>query len=523
MVDINKSLDGTLEKAIAASAQLKDMPGFIQKYMLRGDFTLGKAKMVDGSQFNPKKNDPALQNYVAQLANLDKSQQNAVFRMTELDSGCKKVAQSLLESTASNEAYSTSVMQSQLQTLGLSEADAKLALQQAELIDSSGNYMVVSKDWQSSTGKSVKEALAVALGYEKLANSVKNTQKSEEELAVATIEGTEAQQAQTAATWLQKFALDALHTALSLAKQALVALAIGIVVKKIQEWYKSVTEVDDKLVELADDMKKAGDKADELSSSISDLISQYEKLGDTDNWDTDDLETAKNLNEEIVETLKGQEGVSNALLYKLDLQNGKYQDQLDLLRQIQKEQLQAANGDLTDEKDSAGDVLKDTAKKKRIGNKSFVTFDSDERQMMDLVQSVFGGTSIDNAFSKSYQLDSVDFNDADSVLAYYKKLQNVLAYLEKQYSTTELADSKFYQGLKNELKTIKESAEAYQEASDSLQTNSEKLGQFDLSEYIAANNPDESVKSTNSEIDAKIKAAEEYKNAVKEAEDTEEE
>ena len=519
MVEINKSLDGTLEKAIAASAQLKGMPGFIQKYMLRGDFTLGKAKMVDGSQFIPKKNDPALQNYVAQLANLDKSQQNAVFRMTELDSGCKKVAQSLLESTASNEAYSTSVMQSQLHTLGLSEADAKLALQQAELIDSSGNYLIVSKDWQSSTGKSVKEALAAALGYEKLANSVKDTRKSEEELAAATIEGTEAQQAQTAATWLQKFALDALHTAISLAKQALVALAVGIVVKKIQAWYKSVTEVDEKLIELADDMKEAGDKADELSSSISDLISQYEKLGDTENWDTDDLETAKNLNEEIVDTLKGQEGVSAALLYKLDLQNGKYQDQLNLLRQIQKEQLQSANSDLTDEKNSAANVLKDAAKKKLDTNGTYV-FGSD-RQMADLVQSAIGGASVDSTFYDFYQLGSVDLNDADSVLDYYNKLQNALSLLEGKYTTTELSASKFYNWLKNNLAEIKESATAYQEASDALQTNSEKLGKFSLSEYMAANKPTESTKLSNNEIDAKIKATKEYQDAVKEAEETE--
>ena len=519
MVEINKSLDGTLEKAITASAQLKGMPGFIQKYMLRGDFTLGKAKMVDGSQFNPKKNDPALQNYVAQLANLDKSQQEAVFRMTALKGSVKEVAQSLLESTASNEAYSTSVMQSQLQTLGLSEADAKLALQQAELIDSSGNYLIVSKDWQSSTGKSAKEALAAALGCEKLANSVENTRKSKEELAAATIEGTEAQQAQTAAIWLQKFALDALHTALSLAKQALVALAVGIVVKKIQEWYKSVTEVDDKLIELADDMKEAGDKADELSSSISDLISQYEKLGDTDNWDTDDLEIAKNLNEEIVDTLKGQEGVSAALLYKLDLQNGKYQDQLNLLRQIQKEQLQAANSDLTDEKNSAADVLKDAAKKKLDTNGTYV-FGSD-RQMADLVQNAIGGASVDSTFYDFYQLGSVDLNDADSVLDYYNKLQNALSLLEGKYTTTELSASKFYNWLKNNLTEIKESATAYQKASDALQTNSEKLGKFSLSEYIATNRPAESEKLTSKEIDAKIKATKEYQDAVKKAEETE--
>ena len=34
MVDINKTLDGTLDKAISASEKLKDIPKFMQSYIL---------------------------------------------------------------------------------------------------------------------------------------------------------------------------------------------------------------------------------------------------------------------------------------------------------------------------------------------------------------------------------------------------------------------------------------------------------------------------------------------------------
>ena len=52
MVEINKSLDGTLEKAISASSYLKKMPSVVQDFMLLGDFKLGKAQRVTAQKLN---------------------------------------------------------------------------------------------------------------------------------------------------------------------------------------------------------------------------------------------------------------------------------------------------------------------------------------------------------------------------------------------------------------------------------------------------------------------------------------
>lgn len=46
MVDINKTLDGTLDKAISASEKLKDIPKFMQSYILAGDFSVGKKRKL---------------------------------------------------------------------------------------------------------------------------------------------------------------------------------------------------------------------------------------------------------------------------------------------------------------------------------------------------------------------------------------------------------------------------------------------------------------------------------------------
>lgn len=44
MVEINKSLDGTLEKAISATEKLNGLPKLVRKFALAGDFSLGNAK-----------------------------------------------------------------------------------------------------------------------------------------------------------------------------------------------------------------------------------------------------------------------------------------------------------------------------------------------------------------------------------------------------------------------------------------------------------------------------------------------
>lgn len=101
MVEINKTLDGTLDKAISASAQLKKMPEFMQSYMLRGDFTFGKAKKVEAKKLNidndnPQTSDPSIQNLAAQLAGLDRSQQNAVFKMSDLSDAAQNATRTCI-------------------------------------------------------------------------------------------------------------------------------------------------------------------------------------------------------------------------------------------------------------------------------------------------------------------------------------------------------------------------------------------------------------------------------------------
>lgn len=260
MVDINKSLDGTLEKAIQASAQLKKMPSFIQNYMLSGDFSFGKAKKVEAKKLNIDNDsedidgsDHAIQNLAAQLAGLDKSQQNAVFKMSDLSKEAQNATRSVLEETAAQKSLSGSLIESALRAEGFTEEQAKIVLQNADLIDSAGNYLVVDK-------KTAQQNLETALSHQDVAAALKNTNQTEQQLASSIVTTVEGQQVQTGVTWLQTIATNALTGALAIAKQAAIAFGIGLLTlagSKALEYLMNLKTRSEELVDAMNDSHNA--------------------------------------------------------------------------------------------------------------------------------------------------------------------------------------------------------------------------------------------------------------------------
>ena len=334
MVEINKSLDGTLEKAISASAQLKKMPDALQSFMLRGDFTIGRAKKVKASDLRIDNNAPkfdstnnsGIQNLAAQLAGLDRSQQDAVFKMSDLSDAAQNATRSLLEETAAGDKLSASVMQDNLQSLGLNEANAKLALTNAGLIDTAGNYLVVTKDQILATGQNAEASLTAALSSEDLAGAVTATNMSEQQLATSTIAATVAQQSQIKTTWLQTVATNALAGALAIAKQAAFALFIWGVSKFIT-YVKDLKTHTEELVETMNDSHDAAEQAtkdvEEIQSKIDELNNSLEAAG------------VKKI-EDIIDPAERE---------RLQAINDMLQAQLELKKQLKKDANDKANAD----------------------------------------------------------------------------------------------------------------------------------------------------------------------------------
>ena len=281
MVKINKTLDGTLEKAIDASAQLSKMPGVLQDFMLKGDFDFGGAKKVKAKDIgisdnkNITSSDIGIQNLAAQLAGLDKSQQSAVFKMSDLSKEAQNVTQSLLGEAAAGNQLSGVLVDNQLKTLNLTQSTRERILQEAKLVDGSGKYKM-------ATAADVKSTLKKQFAMQDCSEALKSAGQNEQQLATTIVATVVGQQAQTATTWAQKLALDALAGALAIGKQLLVSLAvtgIGMLIKYIVNLktpYENLTSV---MNDAHDAAEKAESDVDEIKSKIDDLNQKVKDAG----------------------------------------------------------------------------------------------------------------------------------------------------------------------------------------------------------------------------------------------------
>lgn len=242
---------------------------------------------------------------------------------------------------------------------------------------------------------------------------------------------------------LKMVALRAGAMLLNVALNAIVSTVANFVITKFNEWRTAI--------------ETNAQKSKELSSSMTDLISQYKELGNKSGWDTDDFAQAKDLNAEILDLLKNQSAEMDKKLRKLDLENGKYQEQIDLLNEL-------SISTLTQNKADQGKLLEQTAKGKSSGQ--YVIGDSSDTDMANALGGKFGG-SLDNN-TGVFNFGGFDPNDADSILAYYDKLSSALDYLGSNYDSATLEASSLYNQLKSEKNAIEDQANAYRSSSDTL-------------------------------------------------------
>lgn len=330
MVEINKSLDGTLEKAISASAQLKKMPGLLQDFMLLGDFNIGKAKQVkasglhiDNTKKTYKTDDPNIQNLAAQLAGLDKSQQNAVFKMSDLSDAAQNATRSILEQTAAQKSLSGSLVESALKANGFSDVQAKEVIQNAQLVDSAGNYLVVSKDI-------AQQNLETALSQDNVSAALQATNQTETQLAATITSTVLGQQVQTATTWAQKFALDALTITLSLAKQAAISFGIGLITWAASKAVEYLMNLKTRSEELVETMNDSHDAAEQATKDVEEIQSKIDELN-------------KSLKDADVDKI--EDIVDPAERERLQAINDMLQAQLELKKQLEKDANDKANKD----------------------------------------------------------------------------------------------------------------------------------------------------------------------------------
>jgi len=254
------------------------------------------------------------------------------------------------------------------------------------------------------------------------------------------------------------------------AEALLLNAALGVGIGLLVSWgTKKITEAAQRVQNVATESKEAADAAQSTTSSLKDLVSAYEELGDKSGWGTEDFDQAKDIQAEILDLAKEQGTLDENKLGKLDLQNGKYEEQLGLLQDITAEQLEASRYELTQNKDAQGDKLVDTAKKNNRTH-YLTVWSAPEMDMGDQIKNA--GIDVFNKFG-GYGPD--DLNDADSVVDYYNEVGKALKYVIDNTTEAERAAGgtyhSLYQFLLDEQSALRDDVDSYNDSTDAINNN----------------------------------------------------
>lgn len=254
------------------------------------------------------------------------------------------------------------------------------------------------------------------------------------------------------------------------ARALLLNAALGVGIGLLISWgTKKITEATQRVQNVATKSKEAADAAQSTTSSLKDLVSAYEELGGKSGWDTEDFDQAKDIQAEILDLAKEQGTLDENKLGKLDLQNGKYEEQLGLLQDITAEQLEASRYELAQNKDAQGDKLVDTAKKNNRTH-YLIVWSAPEMDMGDQIKNA--GIDVFNKFG-GYGPDKL--NDADSIVDYYNEVGKALKYIIDNTTEAERAAGgtyhSLYQFLLDEQNALRDDVDSYNDSTDVINNN----------------------------------------------------
>lgn len=276
------------------------------------------------------------------------------------------------------------------------------------------------------------------------------------------------------------------------AKALLLNAVLGVGIGLLVSWgTKKITEASQRVQNVATKSKEAADAAQSTTSSLKDLVSAYEELSDKSGWDTEDFDQAKDIQAEILDLAKEQGTLDENKLGKLDLQNGKYEEQLGILQDITAEQLEASRYELTQNKDAQGNKLVDTAKKNNRTH-YLTVWSAPEMDMGDQIKNA--GIDIFNKFG-GYGPDKL--NDADSIVDYYNEVGKALKYVIDNTTEAERAAGgtyhSLYQFLLDEQSALRDDVDSYNDSTDAINNNTNarrKLQAIDFWQNDNNNNMD---------------------------------
>lgn len=249
-----------------------------------------------------------------------------------------------------------------------------------------------------------------------------------------------------------------LNAALGLLTGAIISSAI-----------KKFTEFSQRVDNAATSAKEAADAATDTTASVKELVDAYKELGDRSEWNSSDFEQAKDIQDQLLDLAKEQNSLAQDRVEALNLQNGKYEDQLDLLDKLTMKQLEAASYDLTTSKDAQGEKLVQTGKTQKRSH-LLTVLNSDEMSMADNIRD--SGIDIENSLGG---FGANNWKDSDSIVDYYNNIGDALKYVIDNTTEAERkaggAYHNLYQFLIEEQDALKDDVENYNDSTDAIKDN----------------------------------------------------
>lgn len=359
MNELGKGFDGTIEKAISSTEKLKGLPGIVQKYMMWGDYKSGLVSKIDGSNFGTDENGKDIQNYVAQISNLDKAQRNAIISVTELGKESKntiKTLNALIEATQNGSRINGKVFEASLKSAGNSEINQGdiNSLMNALGMKNGDNYALPNTNevknnlnmWaKAAENADAKTRLMNAGIIESTKNGYAMTDSFKKMIGIEEVDGV----VKTGLTAKQL----ALNTAMQIGKQLALSFGVAIATWAISKAVEYLMNLKTRSEELVATMNDSHDAAEQATKDVEEIQSKIDELNNS-------LEAAgvKKI-EDIVDPTERE---------RLQTINDMLQAQLELKKQLEKDANDKAN---TDTSAVVNDKTEDSIVKSRTVNVSY--------------------------------------------------------------------------------------------------------------------------------------------------------
>lgn len=228
------------------------------------------------------------------------------------------------------------------------------------------------------------------------------------------------------------------------------------------------------LKDAADAAKQAATDFESAKTQMEEFAQSYRDLGDSAEWDTTSTEKAKSLQEQILELFKGQSSEMDELLDKIDLANGKYEEQKQILSDIAVQNAKDKQSDLEANKinamrDAQGTIgLVD----KFIGNTGrYGELHGKEAEQAKYLASKGIGSAYGTDRRSDYNLGDFDYSKVNDVVAAYEKAGEAVAALQEKYTDEELAESSLYNSLTSLKGALEDNVNTYKDALSAYQDN----------------------------------------------------